>query len=1073
MLIQETFSKVLLDNITQLVSKLESQSANEFEFRLGKYDKGNFVPGQNVLQFKSIIEYLQRKKYKFEETDSLDIGIHGQSGSMNLGNVRLTIAGLDNIRHFCLSEKIPQVDPAAMKYIRKVKLNQPINLIDYNLRGQFANETDITDDGEIGKIHAAIENPAMKKYYRYKHRYSFQSNEVPVRFDLTMVKSNEGLSFKKANVLDQIENYEIEIEYTGGKVTKDSDPQVLADTMFGDLYDLLKWSQASFAISTNTERLAIFNEYRGMAFADQTNSFASHVDLQGYFISMNVIPLEREHITPDAQDNYALKEGYSVTDKADGDHHVMLISNHNDYKGRIYLINNRMDIKQTGLKIQNPLLYGCMFDGELVSLKNSGAFKFLIFDCFFWASEDQRALPLYVEGSPLKNIGEIKCRYQAIIKFNEQKGTESLSSGVNLTFGYKEYRFKTPQSDQSILQLTGEIYNPELYPYNLDGCIFTPYNQPYPKARLGQQIKWDALLKWKPPAQQTIDFMVYITRKNGADVVKFDSDPKTKDSWQYKEIHLKVGKTIYTKGKAVKQIIDFVPAKYKIADVHIIRLKLDSDGEIRTKEGDIIYHESIVEFAYEPQNLPGYQWVPHRFRTDKTALKNPNAERTANSVWTQIQEPVLLKNITGEEKLTSQVGSLQYYLKPDNLEELSKKIQPMRTFHNAIKSLLYSGVAQARRNQSKGANSFSKTLTLLDVAGGQGGDLYKYREARIDEVLFIDNDEGNLTNAKDGAMARYLQMKEEPPKGKPKSKNFEFPRKVNFIWADSSRPLTTGEAGHDKTNQNLLRSYLINKGPASFDIVTCQFAIHYFFGKASAFENLFNSVSMNLAPGGYFIGTTLNGREVYDQLQDKPSISGSITIKNNPQVVWKIDKKYPEAEAFKDWGQEVDIFNVNIGQSITEYLVNFDFMVSVAKKYGLELIKDNEVAGAKAIMSFKDYHAQADKLFKFKLEEIKKMSEDEQRYSFMNRSFIFKKVGSGLSTAIKEGLLETGIPVIPDVLPAPAPVAIPNLVKKLVAMKQPLTVKQPVVAPTEVPTPAQAQVIKKAPILKKPIAKKA
>ena len=47
-----------------------------------------------------------------------------------------------------------------------------------------------------------------------------------------------------------------------------------------------------------------------------------------------------------------------------------------------------------------------------------------------------------------------------------------------------------------------------------------------------------------------------------------------------------------------------------------------------------------------------------------------------------------------------------------------------------------------------------------------------------------------------------------------------------------------------------------------FDLVSCQFALHYSFETENKAENLLFNVSNKLRPGGYFIGTIPNAEEI-------------------------------------------------------------------------------------------------------------------------------------------------------------------------------------------------------------------
>ena len=53
-----------------------------------------------------------------------------------------------------------------------------------------------------------------------------------------------------------------------------------------------------------------------------------------------------------------------------------------------------------------------------------------------------------------------------------------------------------------------------------------------------------------------------------------------------------------------------------------------------------------------------------------------------------------------------------------------------------------------------------------------------------------------------------------------------------------------------------------------FDVVSSQFAIHYFFENKTSLGNFLQNVSDNLKTGGYFIGTCFDGKRVFDSLSD-------------------------------------------------------------------------------------------------------------------------------------------------------------------------------------------------------------
>ena len=68
---------------------------------------------------------------------------------------------------------------------------------------------------------------------------------------------------------------------------------------------------------------------------------------------------------------------------------------------------------------------------------------------------------------------------------------------------------------------------------------------------------------------------------------------------------------------------------------------------------------------------------------------------------------------------------------------------------------------------------------------------------------------------------------------------------------------------------------------ASFDVASCQFAMHYMFETRTKASRFFAEISRNLRPGGYFIATTMDSRVVADwALQEMTRNGVAINIDN-------------------------------------------------------------------------------------------------------------------------------------------------------------------------------------------------
>ena len=109
--------------------------------------------------------------------------------------------------------------------------------------------------------------------------------------------------------------------------------------------------------------------------------------------------------------------------------------------------------------------------------------------------------------------------------------------------------------------------------------------------------------------------------------------------------------------------------------------------------------------------------------------------------------------------------------------------------------------------------------------------------------------------------------------------------------------------------------------------------------------NLSFEISENLKKGGHFIGTCYDGMKVFQRLNDLKN--GHLEmIDEFGNKVYSITKKY-EIDDFtyakddreKLFGQEIDVYMNSIGQTMKEYLVNFELFTEIMKEYDLVLTK--------------------------------------------------------------------------------------------------------------------------------------
>lgn len=920
----------------------ETTLNNELEFRLGTFQteegkEQSFEAKLSFVQFNNVIRNVIRSftstsesGNEISENISLDI-------SFNDG-MRMSINGVDKIRIFCLDEqKIyefleenkgdeeqKQMVVQFQQKERKIKEDIP----DYNMRFQYSVEKNLSDS-EKDLIIQRILDKNIQKMYRFKKRYSIISGQEKYRYDMTCIKSSFGKTFQTSNVLSTMEHYEVEIELLKPETAGSEEAR---NDIINRLIQINRWKENTHKLISSSEKRQVMEQYIQLTSPD-VHKF--------YFIGVNVLPLKMEHVATDTEHISYLNTGkFSVTEKADGERYLLYIYGGSDemspLRGNIYMINNQQIVKHIGLKCLNPEFYDSIFDGEYVENKTkANSFIYLIFDCLFYNGQSIRSKPLFeteeTKGEePPTAMMATNGRYDFIKKFLDIGRIETLPinelGNVHIRIDKKIYKYGL-----NIYGLSKEVYQPQRYTYNLDGLIYTPINEPYP-IQTTRPVIWNDLLKWKPLNMLSIDFYVTYNRKD----VKQSIDEKTGKTLKYVTATLKV--------KNRGELVPFTPSKYVLAGEHPqnVTLYFDKirDVPLIQETGEAILPNTVVEFSFINE-----KWYPLRLRADKTALGNPNALATALSTWEIIKKPVTVEVITGEYTiaLAKEGGTISYY--SDVAGSMANYTAPLRSFNNKVKEELIKGVADVVRAGGSGSGA----LSLLDLAVGQAGDLYKWKKANINYVLGIDISKSNLEGEVKGAIQRYIEFRKDP-----RNRN-SSPRKIDFIWGDVSEEIITGEAGMDIDNKNKLQQIFNGKnsiGQHAFQIISCQFAIHYMFENNATIHGFFRNIKQNLMEGGYVIGTTLDGRKIFNYFNSNSTdeIKGVHHISDGKDItLWSIKKDY-ESESEKEEtkgkeeesgeligvGKRIKVYNISIGQEIDEYLVDFVYLDQIARSYDLE-----------------------------------------------------------------------------------------------------------------------------------------
>jgi hypothetical protein len=960
-----------------------------------------------------------------------------------LENYRLSLNNIDDILKYCKTNKIENTNYiiTEKKRVNKIK---PIDLSNYPIRFNLKLENDIdSKDEENKEIIKKIKTnfTKSKKYYRYKKTYSFITKDNLFRIDLSLVKKSNTYStdLYKSKILNQKPSFELEIELINKTfvniISKDENKDIkkIINSMFNIIGNLLMIINNSIVLIDDKEKDSVLNEYLKLGFKLTQKELDKLIikNPKKYFIGVQPVTLELKNLLKPSEDRVSILEDYNVTDKADGERNLIFISSSN----KVYLINNRLSLKYTGLKSVSDL-GGTLMDGEFITQDKFGnnINDIAVFDIYFYKNENISTKIFYkkdkIKKTKVDNEDDEKTsqstspnpiitRHHILSDIFSKKTNFKLEDKSNNTRIYlKEFLFS--KTEKSFFKNNIKILNNMengVFEYHTDGLIFTPNNLSvgsyHSKDETRLQGSWKRVFKWKPPEENTIDFLVRF-------IDKIEDDNK------YMYCKLYVG---YDENKEIKPIDilnhRFEDNVYGIKEFAECYLKITDeliDGVskelIYTLDRKDISNGMIVEMSYDNNESNEFlKWKPHRIRYDKTELYKmtkkvsgtANDYSTALNVWGSIQYPVTNDIIKGIEEITEELveqnktESDAYYSR-ETKRELSL-LKPMLDFHNYwIKNkFLYNRLS----NHTLGLKS------LFDIACGKGGDIYKWVNSGYKIVIGSDISKDNLYNINDGLYKRYNQLVKNNliKKNNKNKKNID----MCFFVADASEKWTndyllnkniddedskkilkilTGTIRKKDINPDmtiLLNVYDIFK--TQFTAVSCMFAIHYMFKNENTLDNFVSNINMLLKKDGFFFGTCLDGFMVDRSLNDNKEVRGVI----NDKTVWLIEKNYDNYDInipINNIGKKINVYMETINQKIEEYLVDYELLKLKLSKYDIKPLNEEDLKKIK-MEDFKTSSGSFEEIYDFYKKnpknKINKMDLVHKDYSFLNRWFIFKK----------------------------------------------------------------------------------
>lgn len=956
--------------------------------------------------FTNALRYYRSQGYKEQEhKDSLDVIFMYEGHSY-----RVTIQGKDTIQSYCLTNKItPEMVKEALSK-RLVPGVRATLIPDFSLKVDLREEVPV-DQVKLNELLLFLET--APKGFRLKKRYSYTNAQGTMRYDLTLVKRSGAVQEEfmasrrfSTSILSPQEVYEVEIECISNKKNGAAtskaqavDAQGLAKAFIKAGIELYAVVNGIGNVISNTEKTNVLASYLALwVEGGKRPPAVSHALMKpkAHFVGPQPITLELRNVVGDGLPVNTILDDYTVTEKADGDRMLLYVT----ASGAAYFINTKLEVFSLGLTLNNAK--SCIFDGEYITRDAQGRRLklFAMFDAYFVDGVDKRSLPL--AGDAGSRVAEME---GFVGRFKDR-----FAEGANTLLHVKRFYFPSTVAsttttifDESRRLL--ESIHADNFVYRIDGLIFTPRSLPvgalYKDASPESASTWTKAFKWKPPAENTIDMMV---RENGSSVtvsngrmmkvytVHVGYKPATWDPIKPKAF-LEARDPTRVLGDSRYTMVPFFPPGTLDRDCSLFYGEMDEYGVVRCKNGDDISNNAIVEFAYtnDPTIPFPHRWRALRVRKDKTS---PNDHSAAMNVWRSIEAPVTEDIITGRVAvLGKDLREEDVYYRREISRDKFATIN-MLDFHN-----------HWVKNHSLIARYSEGRKSLMDIACGQGGDLRKWLSAGLTTVFGVDKARNNIENPSEGIYSRMLRHLRELSN-----------KTYVFGTMDASNPITDAYVSTLRSEEDqYVGRRLLAHGP--FDLVSCQFAIHYFFESATKFEAFLSNVDRFLAPGGYFMGTCLDGDRVKRRLAESETAEG----RQGDRLLWHI-RRSPATDDESVFGKKVSVYMESIGIETPEYLVDMSTLVESLARYNIVPVR---------IASFESVYNEAvstpvEGANAYYLESAKRMSAIEKEYSFMNTMFVFQKAGSKEEKAkVVKKVVRKPVAAKPSAEPPAEPIAQP------------------------------------------------
>lgn len=504
---------------------------------------------------------------------------------------------------------------------------------------------------------------------------------------------------------------------------------------------------------------------------------------------------------------------------------------------------------------------------------------------------------------------------------------------------------------KSFVRLTKDSYKDQLEQfynsakdksYEIDGIIFTPagtYFKDLPKQDsykpvFNTEFYNTISYKWKPVEQSTIDFYLMHIPQDALKRLRKEAGMNSNQGAHW--YALCSGVNDLTFKKLNMQFFDgyqapesenahqYFPIQFSPYDDPYMFLWSSDDASLTGKVAEFKFIGKDQKMLDKPQLV--------RIRDDRTndIRKGEyfgNALRYAELIWHSIKHPLTFDMLGLSSK------DLGGYFAVSSEQDYFAQ----RAFNSFVKGEII--------------KEYLNPPSLIDIMCGKGQDMARAIELGFTNILMMDRDID--------AIYELLQRKYN----------------LRLKTKDASANIHIRQVDLEDSYEDIIMK---NKLPTNATAAMLNFGIHYIAHDKTEhntnlpMDDLFKLLSYMLAPKARFMATCFDGKHIFDLLKDNDQW-------DTADKKYSIKKAYT-SDQFASLNQAIDVqLPFSGGAYYREYLVNIQFLESIAQEHGFKLIES--ASFGEKLRSFKKHNA---KIFA-------QMSDSDKEWGSLYSFIVFEK----------------------------------------------------------------------------------